>query len=220
VGAAFLRFTPTGAIPDHERLGAMLTRTLRMAALLPFFQVVDPAGGGGSETPPATPPVGPDDKPLGEDGEKALKAERDARKEADRRARAAEKELADLRDAAAKRADEEAAEQGKWQELATTREAALKDTTTERDSLRERVATLEALAADRLAALLKDLPKEIADLGPSDDTLIEARLSWAEKAVKAAGKVSESPGNRPGPKPAGNTRPDVKGVLPRRQYIN
>ena len=75
--AFFLRST-AGAIPTHERFGAMLTKSIRLAALLPFFQSDSPAGGGGQGDPP-TPPTPPVDPSLGEAGKKAIQDERDAR---------------------------------------------------------------------------------------------------------------------------------------------
>lgn len=194
----------------------MLTRYLRYATLLPYLQADPGDGGGGSNDDPAANDQDPEgDKPLGEKGEAALKAERDARKAAEKRARDAQKELDDLKAAKVKADEEEQAEQGRWKELAEKREASLTETTTERDSLKTRVETLEKLATDRLTALLADIPKEIAELGPDESTPIEKRLEWAEKAAKAAGVTApKSPGNGPNPPPAGNGKPEIPRVVP------
>lgn len=192
----------------------------RFATLLPYLQQLDPAGGG---TPPATPPADPpepDDTPLGDAGKAALDAEREARRLADKRAKDAEKKLADLEDARVKAEDDKAKEQGEWKTLAEKREADLTTTTAERDDLLIRVETLEALANNRLTAILKDIPKDIAELGPDTETPIEKRLAWAEKAAKATNATGTTPGNGPNPKPAGTIKPEIKGVLPQRQYVN
>jgi chromosome segregation ATPase len=154
----------------------------------------------------------PDTDALGDKGKQALKAERDARRAAEDRAKAIETELSDLKTAAQKRSDKEAAEQGRWQELAATREADLQTTTTERDSLKERVETLESLATARLEALMKDLPKDIAELQHEESTPIEKRLEWAEKATKAAKAAAANlgtPGAGRNPPPANGSKPDI-----------
>lgn len=199
----------------------MPPQSRRFYTLRPYLQTDADQGGGGAN-PPATPPENNEgDGELGDKGKAALDAERSARKAAEREAKDAKAKLAEIETAAAKRAEEEAAEQGKWQELATTREATLKETTTERDRLAARVEALEALAVTRLTDLTKDLPAEFKALLPGEDVPIEQRLAQAEKVVKAAGvKAAESRGNGPNPKPAGTTKPDIKGVLARRQYIN
>lgn len=181
----------------------MPTRFPFMPATVHPFYSPEEGGGGAAEpsTPPATPPADPE--PLGEAGKKALESEREARKAAEKAAKETQAELDRLRAEAQKRADAEAAEQGKWKELADKREADLTSATTTLTTATERLTVLEQLATDRLDALLANLPKEIADLGPDADTPIEKRLAWAEKAAKAAETAGAStPGNGPNPKPA------------------
>lgn len=180
----------------------------RRAALQPFFQQADPAGGGG--TPPATPPTPPADPPkpddLGEAGKAALDAERIARRDADKRAKDAEAKLAAYEADKAKAAEEEAKRQGEWQKLAEEREASLTEATTERDSLK---ATNEALTAyfdGHYTAALKDLPDVIRAFAPADDAPFAAKAEWLTKAQAEAAKIAKDeakPGNGPNPKPAG-----------------
>lgn len=196
----------------------------RFATLQPFLQQVDPAGGGGNPpTPPSNDPPKPDDEPLGEAGKKALDDERTARREAERKARDAEKELADLKSAATKREEAEQAEQGRWKELAEKRDADLTATTTERDSLKATNDALTAYFDGHYTAALKDLPEVIKAFAPAEDAPFATKADWLTKAQAQAAKIAQDeakPGNGPGPKPAGNTKPDVRGVLPRRKLIN
>lgn len=159
-----------------------------------------------------------DDKPLGAAGEKALEAEREARREADKRAKAAEKELADLKAEAQKRADAEAAEQGKWKELAEKRDADLTTVTTDRDTIKAEADTLRKYVTDDIAGVtkqvkdLKDNPsaKALLSFHPGDDASVTQLLDWAAKAKALLPDLVEetrptTTGNGPNPKPATGT---------------
>ena len=159
---------------------------------------------------------------LGEAGKAALERERADRKAAEKRARDAEKRLADLDADAKRKADEEAAKQGEWQQLAEKREAELTTTATERDGITAERDALAAYFTAQYTAAVKELPDVIKAFAPADDAPFAAKADWLGKAQEQAKKLggNESRGNGPNPKPAGNPKPDIKGVLPRRQYIN
>lgn len=185
----------------------MLTRYLRYATLLPYLQADPGDGGGGSNDDPAANDQDPEgDKPLGEKGEAALKAERDARKAAEKRARDAQKELDDLKAAKVKADEEEQAEQGRWKELAEKREASLTETTTERDSLKAERDEYKALLTADVDASWKDLPEEVREAydGEDDDVLAKKRhMARMAKVIQKLTAESGTPGNGPNPKPAG-----------------
>lgn len=145
---------------------------------------------------------------LGDKGKAALKAERDARK-AERDARkAAEKELADLKAEQQRAKDKEAAEQGKWQELAEKREADLTAATTERDALQSRLDEALQVIRDDVTATWKDTPEEVRDLyeGDEDDVLAKRRhLTRSAKLIaRLTADKDKTRGNGPNPKPRGN----------------
>lgn len=194
-------------------------RSLSPFALsLPLLQS-DPPGPSGN--PPATPPADPPKPEEVMFDEKQQKKVNDliaaARKKAEEDTAA--KLIADAE--AKKKADDEqrerdeAAKRGDFDKVRTELEGKVTTIEGERDSLKTRVETLEKLASDRLTALLADIPKEIAELGPDESTPIEKRLEWAEKAAKAAGVTApKSPGNGPNPPPAGNGKPEIPRVVP------
>ncbi len=203
----------------------MLTRSIRLAALLPFLQSEPPASGG---TPPQnpTPPTPPANPPLGEKGEKALQDERDARREADRKLRAAENELNDFKTAAAKAKDDEAKEQGKWQELAEKRDADLQTATKTLESVTTELETLRGYVSGDVTAITKavkdakDSPaaKALLDFYPGDDASALELLAWAQKAKPRLTELDTTTtttrGAGPNPKPAG------KHTIDEREEVN
>lgn len=181
----------------------------RFATLLPYLQTDEAAGSGTTTT---TTTDGDEAKPLGDAGKAALEAERIARRDADKRAKDAEKELADLKSAATKAAEQEQAEQGKWKELAEKREAELTSSTSDREGLK---ATNEALTAyfdGHFTAALKDLPDVIKAFAPAEDASFATKADWLTKAQAQAAKIAKDtakPGNGPNP-PAADGKFDLQ----------
>lgn len=98
---------------------------------------------------------------LGDKGKRALDSEREARKKAERDAADLKKRLDKIESEAKKRADAEAVEQGKWEEIATKREAELaelRDTlkVRDRDDLRKTIARKHNLPDDAVKYLTGD----------------------------------------------------------------
>ncbi len=191
----------------------MLTRSIRLAALLPFLQSEPPAGGGGEGNPP-TPPTPPADPPLGEKGEKALQDERDARREADRKLKATEKELNNFKTAAAKAKDDEAAEQGEWKQLAEKRDADLQKASTDLTAASTELETLRGyVSGDIEAATKDDAFKPFLRFDPGADAPIADRLKWLKEAKAGIADLPEpatTRGNGPNPKPAGTHKIDER----------
>ncbi len=140
----------------------------------------------------------------------------DERREARSRAQKAETRLAEL-EAKQREADEtKAKEDGKWQELAETREATLTTTTGERDTLKAELETLRGYVTSDIAGItkqvkdLKDDPaaKALLDFHPGDDASPAQLLAWAAKAKARLPEIAEAqsrtstPVNGPNPKPA------------------
>jgi len=173
------------------------------------------------------------DQSLGEAGTKALQAERDARKLAEKTARDTTKELADLKAAKVKADEEKQAEQGKWQELAEKRDAdlqtaakTLESATTELETLRGYVSGDVDSISKRVEALTDSSGKKVLlKVRPSKDASVSERMSWAEMArdelpdLEAATKEI-SRGAGPNPKPAGNLTEEAKSPHSRRAMLN
>lgn len=140
---------------------------------------------------------------LGDAGKRALEAEREARKAAEKEAREAKQKL-DQIEAAQREADEaQAAEQGRWKELAEKREADLSTATTDLTAARERLATLEALVKADVDAAWDDLPEEVRDAydGPDDDPLAKKRhmQRMAKVIERLTADANRKIGNGPNP---------------------
>jgi hypothetical protein len=151
--------------------------------------------------PPADPPANPE--PLGEPGKKALESEREARRAAEKAARD-EKARADRLEAEArKRAESEAAEQGRWQELAEKREAELSDTTASLSTVTAELDSLRTYFTGQYTTALKELPEVIREFAPDDDAPFAMKAAWLSKAQAQAKKIDagRSRGNGPNPKP-------------------
>lgn len=179
---------------------------------------------GGSENgdPPDDDPEDsdlPDD--LGDAGKAALRDERKKRRDAAKRARAAEDELAAIKAAADKaKTDAERAEAAKRGEFDSVRagiegerDAAARD----RDGHKARLDAAMAVLAPQVAEGWKALPKEVADLyaGDADDVLAKAAHLERTKALAArlAEKAAPRGGNPPGPDaddPGNRTLEDLK----------
>jgi len=162
---------------------------------------------------------------LGDAGKRALEAEREARKAAERKAKELEERLAAIEAERERAAEDEAAKRGEFERLATERqakieklEAQLQSVREERDALAARVAAYEERDSKRAETLLKSLPEGLRKLYPASLPL-EERLVWLETALADAEAHRQTPaGNRPGPRPAsGATRSleDEKAALSR-----
>lgn len=124
----------------------------------------------GDPAPAATAPTG--DKPLGENGEKALKAERDARSAAEKQAAALQKQLDDI--AAANLSDLEKAQK------AAADAQALADRATS-EALRYRIAAEKGIT-DNVDLILT---------GSDEDTMRKQADLWATRSTE------QPPGPRP-----------------------
>jgi hypothetical protein len=128
---------------------------------------------------------------------------RDLRKESEDR----RKELEAKVKAEQEKDQQEQIKQGEWQKVAEQREAQLKEV----EPVKARYDALSTLLSDQIKAQVKDWPKEVKDLLPSDDTPIEVRYNQVQKlqslAIQLADKAQSQqraslPGNTPGPRQA------------------
>lgn len=154
-----------------------------------------------------------DDITLGDPGKAALKAERDARRSAEKSARDAQDKL-DAIDAKQRKADEERSKrQGEWEELATKREADLANTTTELtnattelDSLRGYVTADLETVATAVKAAAKDDPtaKVLMEFHPGEEASTAELIAWTKRAKAQLPELAtgKKPGNGPNPTPA------------------
>ena len=140
------------------------------------------------------------DTDLGDKGKQALQAERQKARDADKRARDAEKRLADIESEQKRKADAEATEQGKFQELAETRGQELDKATgqitalqEERDALAARVTAYEDRDRATIKEGIKDLPDDLKAFDPGDDATLDQRMSWFAKAQAIASKRVNEP---------------------------
>lgn len=161
---------------------------------------------------------------LGDAGKAALKAERDARKAADKRARDAEKKLADLETAKAQAAEQEATQQGKWEELATTRKTALDELATDRDAVTAERDEYRALVEADVTAAWKDLPEEVRDAYEGDDDDVLGRKRHMVRMAKVIARLTDDTGKGGGswqnPNAAGARKPVIPSVLPAKRLFN
>ncbi len=176
-----------------------------------FFSADDGAGSGGGaatgtetvETKTETTETKPDDRQELKD---ALAKERKAAKDAQR-------ELDALKTDQQRRADDEAKQQGKFEELAEKRLTEITTLSTDRDGLQQqnddltaRLKAFEDQAEADYTASVKALPEELRDLAPGGDLL--TRREWLAKAQKTAEKLAKSrprDGNGPNPHATGPT---------------
>ncbi len=151
---------------------------------------------------------------LGDKGKEAIRKERDAAKAAAARAKdaetklaALEKEKTDRETAEQARKDKEAAESGKWEELATKREGELKSAKDEAAALKGENTQLRTAITGVLDSEWKELPVEVKDayLGADDDPL--AKLAFLPKGKALAAKLADKEtarGNGADPKSRGS----------------
>jgi 4-alpha-glucanotransferase len=126
---------------------------------------------------------------------------RDLRKESEASRKALEAKLK----ADEEKDQQEKIKQGEWQKVAEQRDLRVK----ELEPVKERYDALSTLLADQIKAQVKDWPKEVKDLLPSDDTPIEVRYSQVQKLQALAKQLTDQaqaqqranlPGNTPGPR--------------------
>lgn len=169
---------------------------------------------------------------LGDAGKEALRKEREKRRDAANRAKAAETELAALRQkqaeadaAAAKAAEDEAKRKGEFEQLAAKREQERDAATAERDSYKARAEQAEALIAAQVEARVKALPEKVRKLirDGSDPIDTFGRLPELEDLaadLDGAGKPPKS-GNGRNPAPLHGARgasDEAKRAALARQY--
>lgn len=145
---------------------------------------------------------------LGDKGKAAIAAERKARRAAEAAAKAAQERLDTLEADAKKRAESEAVEQGKWQELAEKREADLATTTESLSTLKATNETLLTLVKADVDAAWNDLPDEVRDAydGDDDDPLAKKQhMTRMAKVIERLTVSGATPGNGPNPKPSDGT---------------
>jgi len=130
---------------------------------------------------------------------------RDLRKESENNRKALESELQAKRQAE----EQKLKEQGEWQKIAEQSTVRVK----ELESTQEEYEQLSALMADQIKAQIKDWPKEVKDLLPSEDTKIGVRYAQVQKlqalAIQLGDKAQQQqraslPGNKPNPQPSNN----------------
>jgi DNA repair exonuclease SbcCD ATPase subunit len=109
-------------------------------------------------------------------------------------------------EAKAKQQAEEARlkEQGEFKQLAEKHEARVK----ELEPISTRYTTLAELVSSQIEAQVKDWPAEVKTFDPGKDAPIEDRLAWINKSQPLIEKLQQqaramTPGNAPGPRPAG-----------------
>jgi hypothetical protein len=102
-------------------------------------------------------------------------------------------------------ADAAATEQGKFKELAETREGRIKSLEPQLSQATERLKGLEELLIAEVEAGVKELPEELRAMRPDGDVL--AQRAWLTKAQAAAAKLApRSPGTSAGPNGTGGAR--------------
>lgn len=180
------------------------------------------SGGDGSEnppTPPATPPVTPpvptppgDPADLGDAGKRAIEAEREARKAADKRAKDLETELARFRKDQQDRDDAEAAKKGEWEKLAKDRETELADLKAKHEGATGELDALRTYFAKQYDDAMKKLPDALKAFKPADDADFATKSAYLTTALAQADKLGTTTtthGNRPNPKPGDTQHIDI-----------
>ncbi len=201
---------------------------LMLLSLLPFMagESEDDSDDQNDDANDRRDPDRDDDQGLKAAGREALKRERDARKTAEKNARDAAKELADLKAAKAKADEDKQAEQGEWKDLAEKRDADLTRAATDLESATTELETLRTYVSGDVAAITKsvkdakDSPaaKALLDFYPGDDASALELLAWAQKAKPRLTELTSTKepyrGNGPNPKPgAGETKIDENAAM-------
>lgn len=145
---------------------------------------------------------------LEDPGKRAIQAEREARRAAEREAAAAKAEL-EKRDKAEAAAKAKQAEQdGKWEELARERESTLAAAKTDLESVTAERDVLKDLVKADVDAQWGELPEEVRKAydGDDDDALAKKQHMQRMKPIidrLVGDEEQRNPGNPRGPKPTG-----------------
>lgn len=169
---------------------------------LPFLAPDDGTGGG---SPTDTPGDGRDDQALGDAGKRALDAERERANAAEKAAKAAQKQLADLEKAKQAEAEQQAAEQGRYKELAETREASIVTLTADLEAANAELAILREHVTTQFDAAVKDFPSVIRAFAPSAEASLPDRLAWLATATAQAKELDKESTRGNGPDKQGKT---------------
>ncbi len=157
-----------------------------------------------------------DSDALGDKGKAAIAAERKARRDAEAARKAAEDRADKLEADAKKRADDEAAKQGQWQELAEKREADLTESQTTLESVQAQLDEAMTILKAETDATWKAIPEEVRELYDGDDADVLAKrkhLTRSKKLIERLAKTDErKPRNGPNP-PAGDGRFDEAAAI-------
>jgi alanyl-tRNA synthetase len=136
---------------------------------------------------------------LGDKGKETIRkirGERDAEKQKaadlDKQVRDLTKKVNDLTKKKQDEADEEAKQQGKFEQLAEKRKTELEAANSTIESLEERVEQMSTVLDRVLEDQWKELPKEVQDAYPGDDTDGVKKLEWLPKARKLAEAIKGS----------------------------
>jgi hypothetical protein len=183
--------------------------------------MADPKDPEGATPEEPTDPKPEADKPepeeLGTNGKDALRKEREARKVAEDRAKAAEARVAEIDAAQAKKDEDDAKARGEFEKLAAKRGEDLdkardenKSLLAERDALAARVQAYEDRDREVLKAGVKDLPADLREFDPGPDAPLDARMSWFTKAVALTGKRTTDPTRGNGRSPEAANGRDAK----------
>ena len=154
---------------------------------------------------------------LGAKGEAALKAEREARKRAEKRIKELEDAEAERQAEEQKKADAERIEQGKWEELATKREAELTAKTTSLQAMTAERDTLLSIVKADVDAAWDTIPEEVREAYDGEDDDVLAKKQHMTRNAKIIARLQDTggqPGNRQNPKGSGSGKPKVPSAVP------
>lgn len=171
-----------------------------------------------------------EDESLGDKGKETLRKEREARRKAEADARDLKARLDKIEADARKDAEKKAEEDGKWEELAATREAELTEVTTkltnaesELTTLREYVTSDLDTVAKAVREAAKDNPaaKILMEFHPGNEASTAERIAWTKRAKAQLPELTKQTprGNGPDPRPGGKEKTEIPSVLPKNQYM-
>lgn len=111
--------------------------------------------------------------------------------------------------AAAEATQRQLEEQGKFKEIAEQHEARVRQL----EPIEQRYNTLAGQVRAQIQAETKDWPAEVKAFYPGDDAPLEQVNDWYQRSKPLMEKLqqqarTQSPGNAPGPKPAGEMTPE------------
>lgn len=171
-----------------------------------------------------------EDESLGDKGKETLRKEREARRKAEADAKDLKARLDKIEADARKDAEKKAKEDGKWEELAATREAELTEATTkltnaesELTTLREYVTSDLDTVAKAVREAAKDNPaaKILMEFHPGNEASTSERIAWTKRAKAQLPELTKQTprGNGPDPKPRGKTIDDKQALAQTRARV-